>query len=190
MSKRGVVRKGKYAPIHWVVRKAKLEDGTVRLGMFAMDEEASRQCRERGMSDGSEWKAEIKQVRNAHFWRLVHRLGGWLADNVDDFEGLDAHAALKKVQEKSGIGCDVTRSDIRDNAGNLLYRVVSNQPLSLAFDLMDEGEFRMYWDGGKEARGNGGFLGWIRKRLYPGMNPLSVDEIERMIVGRVVEWVA
>lgn len=183
--KRGVVRKGKYAPIHFVVKKATLEDGTRRYGMFALDDVARTQMAERKMHDNSEWKAEVKQVRNVGFWRLVHKLGQWLAENHEDFEGMDGHSAVKELQQRSGVGCKVTRSDVRDNDGNLLYRVVSYQPLSLAFDLMDEGEFKMLWSG---ESGRGGWLGYLRKNLYRNLPDMTVEEMERLIMGGRVDW--
>ena len=182
---RGVVRKGRYAPIHFVAARAKLTDGTVRIGLFAMDDVAREQLAERKVGEGTEWKAEIKQTRNVGFWRMVHKLGQWLAEHHDDFEGMDGHSAVKELQRRSGIGCDVTRSDIRDNDGTLLYRVVSYQPQSLAFDLMDEGEFKMLWSG---SSGKGGWLGYLRKNLYRNMPDMTVEEIERMVMGRVIEW--
>lgn len=186
--RRGVVRKGKYAPIHYVVARCTLPDGTRRYGLFAMDDVAREQMTERKMFEGTEWKCEPKQVRNVYFWRLTHKLGQWLAENHDDFHGLDAHEALKQLQQKSGIGCNITRSDIRDNNGVLLYRVVSYQPLSLAFDLMEESEFRLLWEGAHEERGAGGWVGWMRRHLYPNMPEMTVKDIERLVIGREVEW--
>lgn len=183
--KRGVVRKGKYAPIHFTVQKATLEDGTRRYGLFAMDDVARSQMAERKMHNNSEWKCEVKQVRNVGFWRLIHKLGMWLAENHEDFDGLDGHGAIKELQQRSGIGCEVTRSQIRDNDGTLLYTVVSYRPLTLAFDLMDEGEFKMLWSG---ESGRGGWLGYLRKKLYPAMPEMSVEEMERLIMGRTVDW--
>lgn len=187
---RGVKRPGRYAPIHFEWVKVVIEDtGESRMAMVALDDVAGRQCRERGYRPGDHVKAEIKQVRNLQFWRFVHLLGGWLADNVEDYEGLDSHEAVKKLQRDSGIGCDTTRSDVRDHDGKLLYRVVSHQPHSLAFDCMSEDVFRAHWDGGKEARGNGGWLGYLRRKVYAGMDAPSIDELERMIVGEVPAWV-
>lgn len=185
MSKRGVVRKGRYAPVHLVWRKATLPDGTVRLGAFAEDDVGRSHLSDRGYRDGSRVKGEFKEVRNTEQWRMVHVLGGWLAENHELFEGQDSHSAIKLLQAKSGVGCEFERYKMPEP---LNYTIVRAVPLSLAFDLMDQGEFRSYWDGGVEARGSGGWLGWMRKRLYPNMPKMTVDEIELMVMGRVIEW--
>lgn len=186
-SKRGVVRKGKYAPIHFLVEVLTRPGSNEKVrALVALDDTARRQCAERKLSAGSIWKAEIKQPRNLEFWRLAHALGGWLVDNHEMFEGLDSHAAIKHIQALSKVGCNAVRYRVEDPTGK--YTIVRFEPLSLAFDLMDEGEFRTYWDGGAEARGNGGWVGWIRKNLYPDLNRPTVDQIEQMIVGKVVQW--
>lgn len=172
-----------YNPIHFEVAKVTLVDTGETVGaLIPLDDVALRACRERGMTTGSQWKMDAKRVRNLAQWRFAHLLGGWLADNHEMFIGLGAHAALKKLQMKSGIGCDSLRWKLEG------FTAVIYQPLSLAFDVMDEGEFRSYWDGGQEARGNGGWLGWMRTHLYAGMDAPTVDELEFMITGERVEW--
>lgn len=188
LAKRGVVRKTDYNPIHFEVAKVTLETGETVGALIPLDDVALRACRERSMTIGSQWKAEVRQVRNLQLWRFAHLLGGWLADNHEVFAGDTAHDAIKRLQRLSGVGCTTTRSDIRDRDGDLLYRVVSHQPLSLAFDLIDEGTFRAFWDGGVEARGNGGWLGWMRHHLYAGMDAPDVEELEFLITGERDLW--
>lgn len=183
MAKPKTVRTDKYRPIHFEVRKlVDPQTGESFGALVPLDDVAARACRERGMTIGSEWKAEIKQVRNLYLFRFAHLLGGWLVDNHELFVGLGAHDALKKLQVKSGIGCDQMRWKLEG------FTAVVYQPLSLAFDLMDEGEFRTYWDGGIEARGQGGWLGWIRRELYADMEAPRIEELEFMVTGERDLW--
>ncbi len=188
--RRGVVRTDKYAPFHTEVRLlADPATGESIGALVPCTPTDARQMRERGMKVGSRWKTHCQQERDSRLWRFAHLLGGYLSDHVEGFEGLGAHDALKELQKRSGIGCMTTRSDIRDRDGVLQYRIVNHQPLSLAYDLMDEGEFRQLWDGGVEGRGNAGWLGYLRRVIYAGMDAPSIDELERMIVGEVPSWV-
>lgn len=183
MPKPNPVRKDKYRPIHFEWKSVILkETGEERLAMVALDDVASRACRERGFRPGDQVKAEIKMVRNLYHWRFAHLLGGWLADNHEMFEGIGAHDALKRLQVKSTIGCESLRWKLEG------FTAVIYKPLSLAFDLMDESEFRHYWDGGVEARGQGGWLGWIRNTLYAGMEAPKIEELEFMITGERDLW--
>ncbi|WP_414501280.1 hypothetical protein [Zymobacter sp. IVIA_12111.31 C1] len=59
-----------------------------------------------------------------------------MAQNIDDFNGKNAHDALKKLQTDSGVECDITHTDV-PGFGVL----VSKQPRSIAFDRMDQGRF-------------------------------------------------
>ena len=173
-----------YRPIH--VRVEKLvnpQTGEVVGALVPLDEIAARSMRERGFTIGSEWKGEFKQVRDIRLWRRAHALGGWLADNHEMFVGLGQHEALKWLQSKSGIGCNSVRYKIPGFA-----TIVRHEPLTLAFDRMEEGQFREYWDGGQEMRGQGGWIGWMRHRLYQGLNAPTVAEIEYMVTGERDLW--
>lgn len=188
--RRGVVRTNKYAPFHTEVRMLVDPDTGESIGaLVPCDGVDARQMRERGMRVGSRWKTHCQQERNSRLWRFAHLLGAYLSDHVEGFEGLGAHDALKALQRRSRIGCIVTRSEVRDQEGKLLFRIVHVKALSLAYDLMDEGEFRLLWDGGIESRGNGGWLGYLRRVIYAGMDAPAIDDLERMIVGEVPEWV-
>lgn len=176
--------KKSYRPIHVEVRK--LMDpatGEVVGALVPYDDVAARSMRERGFVIGSMWKGEFKQPRDIRLWRRAHMLGGWLADNHEMFMGLGQHEALKRLQSKSGIGVDTVRYKVPG-----MFTIVRHEPLSLAFDKMDEGQFREYWDGGQEMQGQGGWIGWMRNRLYRGMNAPTVAEIEYMVTGERNLW--
>lgn len=92
--------------------------------------------RERGVTIGQMLRADLTKPRNPEFHRLAHALGDLVRKNIEGFEECTAHGAIKRLQEVSGIGCDITRTEI-PSVGVL----VSKQPRSIAFDSMDQGEF-------------------------------------------------
>jgi len=132
-----------------------------------------RSMRERKFFTGKQLRATLRQDRNPGFWRKAHVLGGWLADNVEDYSGLDMHAALKKLQEDSGVGCETVEYDI-PGVGKLTRR----EAQSLNFSDMDEGEFNTLWDGGN---GEGGWIGWLRANVFGGLDAASREEVEAII---------
>lgn len=92
--------------------------------------------RERGVTIGQMLRADLTKPRNPEFHRLAHALGDLVRRNLDGFSDCTAHGAIKRLQEVSGIACDVTRTEI-PGVGVL----VSKQPRSIAYDSMDQGEF-------------------------------------------------
>ena len=96
---------------------------------------------------------ELRCPRNPKFHRLAHAIGGLAADNLDEFEGMDGHAVLKRLQIESGIGCD--EMAVMLGKRPTIYRI----PKSLSFGSMGEDEFkplvcglcaylcRAYWPG-------------------------------------------
>ena len=79
---------------------------------------------------------ELRCPRNPKFHRLAHAIGGLAADNLDEFEGMDGHAVLKRLQIESGIGCD--EMAVMLGKRPTIYRV----PRSLSFSSMGEDEFK------------------------------------------------
>lgn len=101
-----------------------------------------RLLRERKFTVGKEIRAELKQSRNPAFHRLAHAVGNLLADNVEAFAGMSGHEALKRVQMDSGVCCEPMELDLGP-----LGRVQVKQPRSLAFDELDEAEFKAFFEG-------------------------------------------
>lgn len=133
-----------------------------------------RSMRERKFNTGKQLRATLRLDRNPMFWRKAHVLGGWLADNVEMFSGLDMHQALKKLQEKSQIGVEVEEFEVPE-IGLKGTRTVA---ASLNFGDMDEGEFNTLWDGGT---GDGGWIGWLRREVFGGLDAASREEVELII---------
>lgn len=133
-----------------------------------------RSMRERKFTVGKQLRATLRQSRNPKFYRKAHVLAGWLADNVERFQGLGQHDALKKLQEWSEIGVEVEEFDM-PALGIKGTRTVAE---SLNFDDMDEGRFNELWSG---ADGHGGWIGWLRREVFGGLEQASREEVELII---------
>ena len=119
---------------------------------------------------------DVRKDRNPYFWRKAHVLGEWLAHHVERFSGLDQHAAVKKLQELSGIGCTVVEYDLTG-----IGKLTRTEPEHLDFTSMDETRFVLLWDGGPEANNEGGWIGWLRVNAWPELPPMQRDEVEELI---------
>jgi hypothetical protein len=80
--------------------------------------------------------AEFSKPRNPGFHRLAHQLGGMLAENLDAFDGMDAHKVLKRLQIEARVGCD-EMAIIVPGVGKCLHLI----PRSLSYESMSEDEF-------------------------------------------------
>ena len=98
-----------------------------------------RLLKERKFYLGREVRAELKAPREAWKHRLIHKIGGLLVDNVDEFAECGSHEAIKRVQRKSGVCCEE-----RDIPGTDL---VIREAQSLAFDEMEHDEFERLFTG-------------------------------------------
>ena len=168
--------------------KRKLRDRDVRVTMARMiDPETgekvgclrpthpidSRSMRERRFTVGKELRATLRQDRNPMLYRKAHVLSGWLADNVEAFAGLSQHDALKKLQELSGIGVESVEYDLPG-----IGKLTRTEAESLNFADMDEGRFNELWSG---ADGHGGWIGWLRREVFGGLDAASREEVELII---------
>ena len=105
---------------------------------------------------------ELRCPRNPRFHRLAHAIGGLAADNLDEFEGMDGHAVLKRLQIESGIGCD--EMAVMLGKRPTIYRI----PKSLSFSSMGEDEFKDVMRG---------LCDWLCKHYWPDTD---VDEVLAM----------
>ncbi|MBW5800659.1 hypothetical protein [Halomonas elongata] len=119
--------------------------------------------RGRGYKDGELLRADLFLPRHLEFHRLAHALGGLVAENIEGFEGLDHHQAIKRLQEKSGEGCEITRTEV-PGFGVLEHRA----PYSIAFDEMDQAEFY------KLMRA---LCRFIASEYWPHLEPEQVEEM-------------
>lgn len=102
---------------------------------------AAARLRAKGYHVGDIVFATLTKPRNPGYHRLAHALGQMVADNIDEFTGMDAHATLKRLQMECGIGCEEIAYKVHG------MTVVQRVPLSLSFESMEEDEFRAVFSG-------------------------------------------
>lgn len=154
--------------IRMTVMRVVLPDTGEMIGALVPDHPIDRRSmKERKLHVGRMVRCTIREDRNPMFWRKAHVLGGWLADNVESFAGLDMHQALKKLQERSGIGCETVVYDIPG-----VCKLTRTEAQSLNFSDMDEGVFSSLWDG---------WIEWLRRNAWPHLAPASREEVEMLI---------
>ncbi len=176
-----------------------VEPGTgEELGAFVPVHEIDRRlAKQRGYRVGQEYRLEIKESRNPAFHRLAHAIGHLLVDNVEAFRDLDAHAALKQIQLDSGICCEMVEMDatpvvaalldaaeavLGKGARKVLAAVLPEirtipvkHAQSLAFDSMEEADFRLFFDG---------ITAWIGEHYAQVMLEEVRGEYWRMVNGK------
>lgn len=135
----------------------------VRGGFTPADDISVARLRAKGYNVGNVVFAEIKKPRSPGFHRLAHRIGCLVAENIDAFTGMDAHAVLKRLQWESGIGCEEVGVQV-PGVGMASVR----WPLSLSFESMEEGEFREVVTG---------LCRHISDKYWPSVSP---EQVERM----------
>ena len=96
---------------------------------------SQERLRERGYRVGDVVFVEMKKPRNPGFHRLVHALGQMVADNIEDFQGMNSHAVIKRLQLETGTYCDEIAYRIHGMS------VIQRVPRSLSFESLDDGEF-------------------------------------------------
>jgi hypothetical protein len=126
----------------------------------------ARALRDRKYAVGTEVRAEFKKPRNVKFLRLAHAMAAMVVEQIEDFAGLSNHDALKRLQSESGASCEVDEYDI-PNVGKL----TRNEPKSLSFDEMEEGEF---------AEVMQTIYRHIQRRYWPEIEPETIEEMVLM----------
>src|SRR3990172_1834954 len=104
--------------------------------LIPADEYTQRRMRERGYRLDDVLTATLSKSRSPGFHRLAHAFGALVADNIEAFAGMDAHAVLKRLQIEANVGCDEVPLNF-PGIGPCVYRV----PKSLSFSSMDDGAF-------------------------------------------------
>lgn len=136
----------------------------VQKGCFVpADRSTQERLRDRGFRTGDLVFMEIRKPRNPKFHRLAHALGQLCAENIEAFEGMEAHRVLKRLQIEAQIGCD-EMAIVVPGVGKCLHLI----PRSLSFESFDEGEF-------KEI-----ISGFCRHIVATYWNTLTPEEVEEM----------
>lgn len=111
--------------------------------------------------------AAITKARIPGHHRLAHSLGAVLAENIDAFAGMDAHAVLKRLQIEANAGCDEIGLNF-PGVGPCVYRV----PRSLSYESMDQAEFDEVF---KQLCSH------VCAKYWPTMTPESVEQMALMM---------
>lgn len=142
-AQRKVKAKRARRPIYAVIeRVAVLSTGEERLAILAAHPIDRRLMKERGFKAGDEVRVEVKQKRVEWQHRLIHKIGVLMVDNVEGWEQLTSHDAVKRLQRESGTCCEEMEVDI-PGVGRLMVK----QAESLAFDEMEQDRFEQLFDG-------------------------------------------
>lgn len=113
--------------------------------------------------------ADLRRSRNSRFNRLVHALGRLCSEQIEAFNGKDAHACLKQMQLEGQIACEQKRMEIPG-----IGAVMVSIPQSLSFDSMDETEFQ---DVAKQMSR------WIAARYMQTLTPEQVERMAELMIG-------
>ena len=123
-----------------------------------------KRLRDKGYHLGDVLAARLTKPRNPGFHRLAHRFGQLVADNLEEFTGMDAHAVLKRLQWEAGIGCEEMGVKV-PGIGFTTIRI----PLSLSFASMDEGTFTEVFRG---------LARYVAAEYWEGM---TVEQVQEMV---------
>lgn len=157
-------------PIYLLVRKLVDPDtGEVVGALVPAHDVDARLLRERKFHVGREVRGELKQPRAEWQHRLIHKIGQLVVDNVEGWEQLDCHDAIKRLQLDANVCCETVEMDaspviaaVLDACETLLgsgarkvlagvLPVISTIPVkraeSLAFDEMEQARFQELFDG-------------------------------------------
>lgn len=155
MSNKGVSKKNESPWAYAIVQP----DGSFR----AADDQSRALLRSKGFKKLQRVRFKVEAERDYVQWKKAHKLGELIGQNLDDFAGLDAHEAIKKLQRLSGVECEQMQVEV-PGMGTLNV----NQARSLAFDAMDEIRFQKAYTG---------FCQYLISKYWP---KLSEAEIENM----------
>lgn len=137
-------------PIYLVVRKLMDPDTGELVGaLVPANDVDARLLRERGFHVNREVRAELKQPRVEWQHRLIHKIGQLMVDNVEGWQQLGSHDAVKRLQRESSVCCEEMEVDIPG-----IGRLMVKQAESLSFDEMEQDRFEQLFDGITEHIGN------------------------------------
>jgi len=127
------------------------------------DSYTQHRLREKGLHIDDLVGVSLRKIRNPGFHRLAHAFGDFVVKNVEAFENLNAHLALKRLQAETGIGCD--EFSIQAGDETVLVRV----PHSLSYANMDDTEFKEVY---------GGMCRHVAMKYFPD---LSQEQVAAMV---------
>jgi hypothetical protein len=135
----------------------------VKGALVPADKSAHEQLRSRKFSTGDILSADLTKPRNPRFNRLVHNIGNLCMMNIPDFEGMGAHEIIKKIQLDGCIACEQKIIELPK-----IGRCMVTTPKSLAFDVMDEGEFQLV---------SSAIFSYISRVYWPQLTPEGLEAL-------------
>lgn len=179
-------------PIYFTVRRMVDPETGEESGCLVPASWADNQImRQRAYRKNDQVRAVIQHPRCTKFHRLVHQLGTMIRDNVPGFEHMDSHAVIKRLQAESGVYCEDVQADARpivraicEAFGGTMYHAQVKTALdgielltakigrSIAYDSMDEEEFRQFWEG---------ICRHVVDKYWPTLEPWQVEEMAQVM---------
>jgi len=149
-------------------RKERIPLRVIKGGLVPADKYAESTLRSKKYSVGDIVFGVITKPRNPKFNRLVHKLGILCAENIDDFNGMEAHTVIKRLQIEGRIACD--EIGIMIPGFGMASQFI---PRSLSFDTMDEAEFH------KAAKA---ICRHIAERYWTNLQPEQIEQMAGVMV--------
>lgn len=140
----------------------------VKGGFAPADSYTNGILRQRGYCIGDIVGAVITKCNNPKFNGLHHRIGQLCADNIEAFEGMEAHSVLKRIQWEANIWCEEVPVFLD---GGLVATM--RFPRSMSFENMDDSQRR-------EAVL--AMCRYISKRYWPSLTPEAIEEMAESFV--------
>jgi hypothetical protein len=113
----------------------------IKGGLVPADNFGVEALRAKKLSVGQIVSVDVTVPRNPALWGLAHRLGTLVKENIESFEGMDSHKALKRLQREGMIECEEFSFFLKGHG--MIPMMI---PRSLAFDMMDDDEFSAVFD--------------------------------------------
>lgn len=141
----------------------------VKGALVPADDYAMNKIRDRGFRIGDILQADLTKLRNPNFNRLVHRIGALVAANIEDFNGMNSHDVIKRIQIEGNIAC---ANQVINMPG--IGKCMMTIPKSLSFENMDEGEFY------ETARA---MCRFIANKYWPLLTPEQIEKMAETFIG-------
>jgi hypothetical protein len=144
-------------------------------GKFDPSDQTSRDIlRRKRLRKGDLVRLIVMKPRDTQQWKKAHQLGTFLAQNIEEFERFqmengrtDSHGALKHLQFLSAIECDETMVTLPDG-----MEILARNPISLAYDEMDEGRFQSAY---------AGFCQYIINKWWSSMDSWQIENAATLV---------
>ncbi len=149
-------------------------DGAIRFVFVAADAYSSEMAKAKKLREGDLLRTWFGKPHDHKAWARIHRLGQLMVENVAGFEHLNAHQAVKKLQQDAGVECDekaiagieYTCPDCATihEIPNLTIRV----PRSLAWDEMDGAAFEAVYSA---------IVKHVIAHIWPELSEANIEEM-------------